>query len=236
MTCPLPAKKRKQGQVLLFPLLSLHLLLYVMVSSLFPSPVLSIASDALKDLDGHDALSGLWTGTTHPSSPNSFYNYHDLLFPDFSFSPSVFTKCKESLQDGRRLENISWRLWYRELAAHTRTQHHLPTPPQEPLPNCPLTPVSEKGSSDRHGKSSCHSHSIALIDPAASPAIQVRVPSPHLRALVVLLLSVHHSLQVLGHYHKPQCRYHPFSRHRPDALSTVAQNQTPSLWARSYAI
>lgn len=28
---------------------------------------------------------------------------------------TVFTKCKESLQDGRRLENISWRLWYREL-------------------------------------------------------------------------------------------------------------------------
>ena len=27
----------------------------------------------------------------------------------------VFTKCKESLQDGRRLENISWRLWYREM-------------------------------------------------------------------------------------------------------------------------
>jgi hypothetical protein len=28
----------------------------------------------------------------------------------------VFTKCKESLHDGRRLENISWRLWYREMA------------------------------------------------------------------------------------------------------------------------
>lgn len=28
---------------------------------------------------------------------------------------SVFTKCKESCQDGQRLENISWRLWYREL-------------------------------------------------------------------------------------------------------------------------
>lgn len=27
----------------------------------------------------------------------------------------VFTKCKESLQEGRRLENISWRLWYREM-------------------------------------------------------------------------------------------------------------------------
>lgn len=30
-------------------------------------------------------------------------------------TPQVFTKCKESLQDGRRLENISWRLWYREM-------------------------------------------------------------------------------------------------------------------------
>ncbi|ETW83511.1 hypothetical protein HETIRDRAFT_244743, partial [Heterobasidion irregulare TC 32-1] len=53
----------------------------------FPTPVLSIAADVVKDLDGGDALSGLWT---------------------------LFTKCKESLQDGRRLENISWRLWYRE--------------------------------------------------------------------------------------------------------------------------
>ena len=27
---------------------------------------------------------------------------------------SVFTKCKESLESGRRLENLSWRLWFRE--------------------------------------------------------------------------------------------------------------------------
>ncbi|KAI9454381.1 DUF1752-domain-containing protein [Lactarius psammicola] len=107
----------------------------------FPSPVLSLTSDALKDIDGHDALSSLWT---------------------------VFTKCKESLQDGRRLENISWRLWYRELAAHTRAQRHLPTPPHEspphsPHPNsvtCPLTPVSEKGGSERPGKFFCLSHCI----------------------------------------------------------------------------
>ncbi|EGN92366.1 hypothetical protein SERLA73DRAFT_27839, partial [Serpula lacrymans var. lacrymans S7.3] len=55
----------------------------------FPAPVLSVTADAVKDLEGRDALSGLWT---------------------------LFTKCKESLQDGRRLENISWRLWYREIA------------------------------------------------------------------------------------------------------------------------
>jgi len=28
----------------------------------------------------------------------------------------VFTKCKASIKDGHRLENISWRLWHRELA------------------------------------------------------------------------------------------------------------------------
>ncbi|KAF9236279.1 hypothetical protein BU15DRAFT_77123 [Melanogaster broomeanus] len=54
----------------------------------FPAPVLSVTADAVRDLQGHDALSSLWT---------------------------IFTKCAESLQDGRRLENISWRLWYREL-------------------------------------------------------------------------------------------------------------------------
>lgn len=27
---------------------------------------------------------------------------------------TVFTKCKESLESGRRLENLSWRLWFRE--------------------------------------------------------------------------------------------------------------------------
>ncbi|KAF8181518.1 hypothetical protein BJ912DRAFT_854651 [Pholiota molesta] len=54
----------------------------------FPIPILAVTADAVRDLDGREALSGLWT---------------------------LFTKCKESLQDGRRLENISWRLWYREL-------------------------------------------------------------------------------------------------------------------------
>lgn len=121
----------------------------------FPSPILSLASDAIKDLDGHDVLPGLWTGTATPTShPHTFFFgtfLHDRFFPDFVLS-LVFTKCKESLQDGRRLENISWRLWYRELAAHTHTQRHLPTPPHDPLPHCPLTPVSEKGSKNRPGK------------------------------------------------------------------------------------
>ncbi|SCV74205.1 BQ2448_6637 [Microbotryum intermedium] len=51
------------------------------------TPVLSLTPDSLAslgDLDG-DSLSELW---------------------------GVFTKCKNSLQNGRRLENLSWRLWF----------------------------------------------------------------------------------------------------------------------------
>ncbi|TPX65087.1 hypothetical protein SpCBS45565_g05418 [Spizellomyces sp. 'palustris'] len=31
----------------------------------------------------------------------------------------VFTKCKDNLENGRRLENISWRLWYRSCHGHS---------------------------------------------------------------------------------------------------------------------
>ena len=35
----------------------------------------------------------------------------------------MFTKCKASLKDGRRLENISWRLWYREMMVSSRKHY-----------------------------------------------------------------------------------------------------------------
>jgi len=37
---------------------------------------------------------------------------HFSIFVNFSIL--VFTKCAENLENGRRLENFSWRLWYRE--------------------------------------------------------------------------------------------------------------------------
>ncbi|KAI6105022.1 hypothetical protein EV401DRAFT_2014225 [Pisolithus croceorrhizus] len=62
---------------------------------------------------------------------------------------SVFTKCKESLQDGRRLENISWRLWHREFAqaqaqAQARGQQRRSSSASATCPTAyqPLTPVS----------------------------------------------------------------------------------------------
>lgn len=102
-------------------------------------PVLSLAADALVDLDGADAITRLWTSTS-VLSPSPLLLAH-------SPSNSVFAKCKESLQDGPRLEYISWRLWYRELEAR-RSNKPLPIPPHSPhlIPaSCPLTPVSEQG-------------------------------------------------------------------------------------------
>ncbi|OLL24236.1 hypothetical protein NEOLI_003810 [Neolecta irregularis DAH-3] len=52
-------------------------------------PVLSLAVNNIHKIDAINAecLSSMWT---------------------------VFTKCKENLENGRRLENLSWRLWFRE--------------------------------------------------------------------------------------------------------------------------
>ncbi|KAK7027271.1 hypothetical protein VNI00_015360 [Paramarasmius palmivorus] len=74
-----------------------------------PSPVLTVASDALRHLDGDHALESLWY---------------------------LSTKCKGSLHDGPRLENISWRLWYRKLAT---TNSYRPL-----IPNAPLSEVTDE--------------------------------------------------------------------------------------------
>lgn len=68
---------------------------------------------------------------------------------------TVFTKCKESLEDGRRLENISWRLWHRELVqAQVKAQSPLSSSVACP-PYQPLTPVSMTPSQlDDSGRSS----------------------------------------------------------------------------------
>ncbi|OAX42714.1 hypothetical protein K503DRAFT_766506 [Rhizopogon vinicolor AM-OR11-026] len=113
----------------------------------FPAPVLSVTADAVKDLQGQDALSALWT---------------------------LFTKCKESLQEGRRLENISWRLWHRELLL-AQQAYQPPTPDSishlKPTPNTltsffPLTdPVRLAHPS---GTSSC-AHSTSIYHHAPAP-------------------------------------------------------------------
>lgn len=79
----------------------------------FPAPVLAVAADAVRELQGREALSSLWT---RESLLSFNISVRQFVPSDLFISLLVFTKCKESLQDGRRLENISWRLWYREMA------------------------------------------------------------------------------------------------------------------------
>ncbi|KAI0733240.1 DUF1752-domain-containing protein, partial [Irpex lacteus] len=88
----------------------------------FSTPILSVSSEVVKDLDGEDALYGMW---------------------------AVFTKCKQSLKDGRRLENMSWRLWYREMSLSYSPDSFTSRTFSPSLSDAgctsPITPVSENG-------------------------------------------------------------------------------------------
>ncbi|KIL64059.1 hypothetical protein M378DRAFT_78879 [Amanita muscaria Koide BX008] len=110
----------------------------------FPSPVLFVAVDVVRDLDEYEALPGLWT---------------------------LFTKCKGSLKDGRRLENISWRLWYREMMAASPERH-----------KCALVYDSEKHAIEG-GKSEDNAYrpptpEEGVIDPESSHLSSSQPPHP----------------------------------------------------------
>ena len=85
--------------------------------------MLSVDVEKLRELDPRNAehLFGLYssmfvTGTV--------FRYIILIFV------AVFSKCAESMEDGRRLENLTWRLWNREtLCCEPQPQHnHTSTP------------------------------------------------------------------------------------------------------------
>ena len=97
---------------------------------------------------------GLWSGErvlpVPPVLPLFAHRYPFRL---------VFTKCKNSVQDGRRLENLSWRLWHREMSASTAS------PAQLPLPSTTeMTPPSE-----------AETDLPLLLSPTASPILVVPV-------------------------------------------------------------
>jgi hypothetical protein len=112
--------------------------------------VLAVAPDAL---DAQDALQ-LWSGPCHHVS---------LIYILYLYFKKVFSKCKDSLQDGRRLENISWRLAFRELSQNRR------------LLDGPWPPTPESVSSDDSGgtKSSSTDNSTSSSDSAASPFFHI---------------------------------------------------------------
>lgn len=89
-------------------------------------PVLSLAIDNISKIDKVDCdrLSSLWTGTIMEQHSSGASSDNEI----------VFTKCAENLENGRRLENLSWRLWYREcqLLDRERTSTELGAGPVAP--------------------------------------------------------------------------------------------------------
>ncbi|ORZ02218.1 hypothetical protein BCR43DRAFT_519583 [Syncephalastrum racemosum] len=69
--------------------------------------------------------------------PN-IHKLKDITSDDLSCMWTVFTKCKDNLENGRRLENMSWRLWYRESNAE-RDEKTAPTV-RTPIPIPALSP------------------------------------------------------------------------------------------------
>ncbi|KAI9311680.1 hypothetical protein BX666DRAFT_1881548 [Dichotomocladium elegans] len=61
------------------------------------------------------------------SVPN-IHKLNAITSDDLSCMWTVFTKCKDNLENGRRLENMSWRLWYRETLIEKTQDQHVRTP------------------------------------------------------------------------------------------------------------
>ncbi|OJT03216.1 hypothetical protein TRAPUB_6213 [Trametes pubescens] len=142
-----------------------------MLSS-FPSPILSVAADVVKDLEGEDALCGLWI--------RAYFFGVVCILRELTASTKVFTKCKESLKDGRRLENISWRLWYREMASAQSSPASSPGSLSPCLSDrrspSPITPISEDGLAAQHEKKLARHPIIVQPKPIVASLPSVNLP------------------------------------------------------------
>ncbi|KAG7089098.1 hypothetical protein E1B28_010807 [Marasmius oreades] len=108
-----------------------------------PSPVLVVAPDVLRHLEGDQALSALWF---------------------------LFSKCKSSVRDGQRLENISWRLWYREMAANHSYRPLTPNSPAFELADVPFVLSGEQSRRQPIGKVL---HEMLLDTPSKTIQLQL---------------------------------------------------------------
>ncbi|KAK9375082.1 uncharacterized protein V1513DRAFT_47362 [Lipomyces chichibuensis] len=90
-------------------------------------PFLSLAVDNISKLDTSDAenLFSIWT---------------------------VFSKCAENLENGRRLENLSWRLWNREAFVTNDAVHRSSKSSSSSSPCPDLSSSVESASSDHHAQ------------------------------------------------------------------------------------
>lgn len=78
------------------------------------APVLTVDAGKMRKVDPRnvESLFGMWTG----KSAKAMFASGPAVDSDrvSDLSASVFSKCAESIEGGKRLENMSWRLWNRE--------------------------------------------------------------------------------------------------------------------------
>lgn len=76
--------------------------------------VLTVDANVIHKVDtGNPAnLYSMWTGKEE--SPLKQQQYDKAIGPILTCAFSVFSRCADSVEQGRRLENLSWRLWQRE--------------------------------------------------------------------------------------------------------------------------
>lgn len=86
-----------------------------------------------------------------------------LRLPPYLKQSPVFTKCKQSLKDGRRLENMSWRLWYREMSTSPTYESSTSGNSSPALSDVPITPVSENGPQNGECSSMQHHSPLAQL-------------------------------------------------------------------------
>ncbi|POW11143.1 hypothetical protein PSHT_08501 [Puccinia striiformis] len=127
----------------------------------------------------------------------------------------AFSKCKPVFEDGHRLENLSWRLWQRELkkdqepaavASQLVVLINLIILQQQQLSyQCKTTtPRNEDILNDQQLRAPPRIISIAPTPPSASPAITAPTsPTSHPSALLLLQSDHHHHHLLLSPYPQP---------------------------------
>lgn len=83
----------------------------------------------------------------------------------------VFSKCKDSLENGRRLENMSWRLWYRE----SSLKRTAPTPIPIQPPSASIKESDKPLSSLKRIISSFKENEIKILAPTVRATIKKEI-------------------------------------------------------------
>ena len=98
------------------------------------APVLQVDANVIHKVDtsNPENLFSMWTGEPHSTFPTSPPHGHlESYILTYAASLVVFARCADSVAQGRRLENLSWRLWNRETFCCDNATSSATTAPQD---------------------------------------------------------------------------------------------------------